>query len=620
MEKHRPLLDRHAFFGLVLAICTALGFALSSAEAATRIPTLDGRGVVTVDAAPGINATPIETPLQHTGDPAATITTSVTPANAPTDIVATPVPHAGGGVVTTRTGPALPSASTNVKGTGKVFAPLAVAPSFDVSASCTADAQGTFTITDTGGDMTAPFTWRLSLNGTAIASNTFQLAAGGSTAIRTAGLFGTLTLDILDTSNVAVASASTFCASPPPPAPPSFSVGASCTADAQGTFTITDTGGNMTVPFTWRLSLNGTAIASNSFQLNAGASTTIHTAGLFGTLTLDILDASDVVLASGTTFCQAPPPPPPPAFTIGASCTADAQGTFTITDTGGSMAVPFSYRLSLNGTPIASNTFQLTAGGSTTIHTAGLFGDLTLDLLDTSGVVVASASTFCPTAPAPTLPAFTVSASCAPDATGVITITDVGGAMTVPFTWHLSLNGTPIATGSFQLTAGQSTTVNTSGIFGTLALDVLDPSNVAIASASMFCPTRQVSVPNVLGMTQAAATTAVTSAGLVVGTVTSTRSATVPAGRVISESPTAGTNVAAGSAVNLVVSSGPLVGDVNGDGVVNCTDLAIVKASFGKTTGQPGFDARADVNHDGVVNIIDLATVAHALPTGTICK
>ncbi len=63
-------------------------------------------------------------------------------------------------------------------------------------------------------------------------------------------------------------------------------------------------------------------------------------------------------------------------------------------------------------------------------------------------------------------------------------------------------------------------------------------------------------VPNVVGDTQAAATTAITGAGLTVGTVTTQSSTTVPSGEVISESPAAGTSVASGSAVNLVVSSG----------------------------------------------------------------
>ncbi len=62
------------------------------------------------------------------------------------------------------------------------------------------------------------------------------------------------------------------------------------------------------------------------------------------------------------------------------------------------------------------------------------------------------------------------------------------------------------------------------------------------------------------------------------------------------------------------------VGDLNGDGVVNCADLAIIIASFGKSVGQAGFDIRADVNGDGVVNILDLSAEAKLLPAGTICQ
>ncbi len=69
-------------------------------------------------------------------------------------------------------------------------------------------------------------------------------------------------------------------------------------------------------------------------------------------------------------------------------------------------------------------------------------------------------------------------------------------------------------------------------------------------------PAPTVTVPNVVGQTQAAASTAITSAGLRVGTVTSASSATVPSGSVIGQTPTAGAAVASNSAVNLTVSSG----------------------------------------------------------------
>jgi beta-lactam-binding protein with PASTA domain len=70
--------------------------------------------------------------------------------------------------------------------------------------------------------------------------------------------------------------------------------------------------------------------------------------------------------------------------------------------------------------------------------------------------------------------------------------------------------------------------------------------------------TGPVTVPNVVNQTQAAATTSLTGAGLAIGTVTQQSNATVPAGRVSSQNPAAGVGVVAGSAVNLVVSTGPV--------------------------------------------------------------
>jgi hypothetical protein len=67
----------------------------------------------------------------------------------------------------------------------------------------------------------------------------------------------------------------------------------------------------------------------------------------------------------------------------------------------------------------------------------------------------------------------------------------------------------------------------------------------------------QVAVPNVVGDTQTAASTAITGASLVVGSITQASSNTVPVGSVISESPSSGILVKLGSAINLVVSYGP---------------------------------------------------------------
>ena len=63
-----------------------------------------------------------------------------------------------------------------------------------------------------------------------------------------------------------------------------------------------------------------------------------------------------------------------------------------------------------------------------------------------------------------------------------------------------------------------------------------------------------------------------------------------------------------------------ILGDVDGDNKVDCTDLGIVRGSFGKRVGDPGFDPRADVNNDGLVNILDLAIVSRQLPPGIQCQ
>lgn len=62
-----------------------------------------------------------------------------------------------------------------------------------------------------------------------------------------------------------------------------------------------------------------------------------------------------------------------------------------------------------------------------------------------------------------------------------------------------------------------------------------------------------------------------------------------------------------------------LTGDANADGVINCADIAVVRAALGTRVGQPGFDPRADFNNDGVIDIRDLAYVSQRFITGNRC-
>ena len=91
--------------------------------------------------------------------------------------------------------------------------------------------------------------------------------------------------------------------------------------------------------------------------------------------------------------------------------------------------------------------------------------------------------------------------------------------------------------------------------------------NIPAYQSGMPCPAgvptttarqpQKTSVPNVVGDTQATATTALGAAGLTLGTVSQAPSATVALGEVISETPAAAASVAPGSSVALTVSSGP---------------------------------------------------------------
>lgn len=63
-----------------------------------------------------------------------------------------------------------------------------------------------------------------------------------------------------------------------------------------------------------------------------------------------------------------------------------------------------------------------------------------------------------------------------------------------------------------------------------------------------------------------------------------------------------------------------IVGDLNLSGVVDCADLAIVKASLGRRNGHVGYDVRADLDGNGIVDVRDYAAFTQKLPPGTVCQ
>ncbi len=115
----------------------------------------------------------------------------------------------------------------------------------------------------------------------------------------------------------------------------------------------------------------------------------------------------------------------------------------------------------------------------------------------------------------------------------------------------VTVDVTPTGNGilRFAVAAGASI-VDAQGHAFNSTYETIDDSVITILLPS-------VSVPNVVGMTQSAATTAITSANLLVGTVDGIYSTTVAAGNVISQTPAGGSTLPGQDVVNLVVSLGP---------------------------------------------------------------
>ena len=67
---------------------------------------------------------------------------------------------------------------------------------------------------------------------------------------------------------------------------------------------------------------------------------------------------------------------------------------------------------------------------------------------------------------------------------------------------------------------------------------------------------------------------------------------------------TVGTSLTSNTLVENWVKPTAIVCDVNGDGVVNNTDLTLIRAHFGKPA--TGANAIYDANGDGAINVADL--------------
>jgi YVTN family beta-propeller protein len=134
-----------------------------------------------------------------------------------------------------------------------------------------------------------------------------------------------------------------------------------------------------------------------------------------------------------------------------------------------------------------------------------------------------------------------------------------------------------------------------------LSLTVLDtlgsstPDTVTITVAGSL-----VTVPELAGLTEAEAATALTDAGLILGNTTTLSSPAVPAGQILSQDPIAGFEALPDSAVDVVVSSGP------------------ASVTVPNLTGQPQSDAEAAILGAGLTLGTVTPTPSDTIPEGEV--
>jgi beta-lactam-binding protein with PASTA domain len=119
-----------------------------------------------------------------------------------------------------------------------------------------------------------------------------------------------------------------------------------------------------------------------------------------------------------------------------------------------------------------------------------------------------------------------------------------------------------------------------------------------------------VTVPNVVGSTESAASTAITTAGLTVGTITREYSSTVVSGSVISQNPSAGGSATPGSVVDLVLSKGPQ--PVTVPNVVGSTESAASTALTGAGL------AVGTITREYSSTVMSGSVISQELPSGSL--
>ncbi len=306
--------------------------------------------------------------------------------------------------------------------------------------SCNGGANGTATVTVTGGTPGYTYSW----------------APFGGTAATATGLSaGTYTVTITD-ANSCIATQTVTISQPTTLAATTAKTDVSCNGGSNGTATVTAAGG--TAPYTYVWSPSGGTAATAS--------------GLIaGTYTVTVTDANGCTATESVTITE-PTILTATSSSINVSCNGGSNGTATVNVTGGT--APYTYAWSPSGGTAATAT-GLSAGTYTaTITDAnGCSTTQTVTINQPSVLSVTSTQT---------------DVSCNGGTNGTATVTAVGG--TAPYTYAWSSSGGTAATAN-GLAAGNytATITDANGCSVTESITIIQPSAItaSITTTDVSC-------------------------------------------------------------------------------------------------------------------------------------
>jgi len=349
------------------------------------------------------------------------------------------------------------------------------------------------TITFTGANGTAPYTFTYRINGGApltVSSVGASATATVSVPTGTAGTFVYALTGVQDASSTTCSNpqvdSETFIVNPLPTA---STVGATSVCQNGVSPVITFTGANGTAPYTFTYTING---GGPFFVSSVGASSTATVSVPTGTVGTFVYALTGVQDASSTTCSNTQSDsetiivnPLPTASTVGTIAVCQNGVSPVITFTGANGTAPYTFTYTINGgapLTVSSVGASSTATVSVPTGTAGTFVYALTGVQDGSSTTCFNAQIDSETItvnPLPTASTIGTTAVCQNGASPVITFTGANG--TAPYTFTYTINGGAPQTVS---SVGVSSTVTVSVPTGTVGTFIYALTGVQDASST----------------------------------------------------------------------------------------------------------------------------------------